>query len=98
MDWWDRKEFQSRGAIHNHMIVSCKDGTVPEDVVYAEVPRGVEDNPMVHSVKSYVCRLQIHICCENKCFIDSRGKQLTKCKYGCPFPVQEGETLNKADN
>ena len=80
------------------MIVSCKDGTVSEDVVCAEVPRGAEDNPMVNSLKSYICRLQIHICRKNKCFIDSWGKQLKKCKYGFPFPVQEGETLNKADN
>ena len=98
VDWWDRKEFQSRGAIHNCMVVWCKEGTVPENVVSAEVPRGAEDNPMVNSLKSYVRRLQSHTCRKNKCFVDSRGKQLKKCKYGFPYPVQEEETLNKAGN
>lgn len=91
-------EFQSRGAIHNHMVVWCKEGTVPENVVCAEIPRGAEENPTVNSMKSFVRRLQIHKCRKSKCFVDSRGKPLSKCKYGFPYPVQEEEKMNKAGN
>ena len=62
INWWDCKEFQSRGAIHNHMVVWCGEGTVPDNVVCAEVPRGAADNPTVNSLKYSVCRLQIHRC------------------------------------
>ena len=98
IDWWDRKDFQSRGAIHNHMVVWCKEGTVPDNVVCAEVPRGATDNPSMNSLKSYVRRLQMHRCRKDKCFLDSRGRPLKKCKYSFPYPVQEEEGLNKAGN
>ena len=71
VDWWDRKEFQSRGAIHNHMVVWCKEGTVPDNVVCAEIPRGDEENPTVNSLKSFVRQLQIHRCRKDKCFTSS---------------------------
>ena len=98
IDWWHRKESQSRGAIHNHMVVWCKEGTIPENVVCAEVPRGAEDNPTVNSLKSFVRRLQMHRCRKNKCNVDSRGRPLKKCKYGFPYPVQEEERMNNAGN
>ena len=60
IDWWDRKEFQARGAIHNHMVVWCKEKTIPGHVVCAEMPRGSELNPTVNSLKSFVRRLQLH--------------------------------------
>ena len=98
IDWRDRKEFQSRGAIHNHMVVWCEEGTVPDNAVCAEIPRGAENNPTVNSLKSFVRRLQIHKCRKNKCNINSRGRPLKKCKYGFPFPVQEDEQMNKSGN
>ena len=88
IDWWDRKVFQSRGAIHNHMVVWCEEGTVPDNVVCAEVPRGAADNPTVKSLKSFIRRLQIHRCRKDKCFLDSHGRPLKKCKYGFPYPVR----------
>ncbi len=39
VDYWSRQEFQSRGAIHTHMVVWCKEGTIPDKVVCAELPR-----------------------------------------------------------
>ena len=98
VDWWDRKEFQSRGAIHNHTVVWCKEDTVPDNAVCAEVPRGAKDNPTVTSLKSFVRRLQMHRCRKDKCFLDSRGRPLKKCKYGFPYPVQNEEKMNKAGN
>eukprot|EP00795_Rhopilema_esculentum_P010080 gene10080-18729_t len=34
IDWWDCKEFQGRGAIHNHMLVWCEEKTIPDHMVY----------------------------------------------------------------
>ncbi|XP_065058005.1 uncharacterized protein LOC135685854 isoform X1 [Rhopilema esculentum] len=98
IDWWDRKEFQGRGAIHNHMVVWCDEKTIPDHVVCAEIPRGSELNPTVNSLKSFVRRLQVHRCRKDKCFTSSHGKPLRKCKYGFPYPVQEEERLNNAGN
>ncbi|XP_065054148.1 uncharacterized protein LOC135682959 isoform X4 [Rhopilema esculentum] len=98
IDWWDRKEFQARGAIHNHMVVWCKEKTIPDHAVCAEMPRGSELNPTVNSLKSFVRRLQVHRCRKDKCFTSSHGKPLRKCKYGFPYPVQEEERLNNAGN
>ena len=80
------------------MVVWCEDGTVPDNVVCADVPRGAADNPTVTSLKSFVHRLQIHRCHKDKCFLDSRGRPLKKCKYGFPYTVQEEEKLNTAGN
>eukprot|EP00112_Aurelia_sp_Birch-Aquarium-sp1_P019944 Seg5030.1 transcript_id=Seg5030.1/GoldUCD/mRNA.D3Y31 product="hypothetical protein" protein_id=Seg5030.1/GoldUCD/D3Y31 len=60
LDFWDRKEFQSREAIHNHMVVWCKPGTIPEDAVCAEMPRSDTADPTVTALRSYVKRLQVH--------------------------------------
>ena len=98
IDFWDRKEFQSRGAIHNHMVVWCKEGTVPDNVVCAELPRGDDKEPMVAVLRSYVERLQVHRCRKDKCIKDSYINKSKKCKYGFPYPMQEEEGLNKAGN
>ena len=98
IDFWDRKEFQSRGAIHNHMVVWCKEGTVPDNVVCAEMPRGDDKEPMVSVLRSYVERLQLHRCRKDKCTKVSSVNKPSKCKYGFPYPLQEEEGLNKAGN
>ena len=91
-------EVQARGAIHNHMVVWCKEKTIPDHVVCAEMPRGSELKLPVNSLKSFVRRLQVHRLRKDKCFTSSHGKPLRKCKYGFPYPVQEEERLNNADN
>ena len=98
IDFWDRKEFQSRGAIHNHMVVWCKEGTVSDNVVCAEMPRGDDKEPMVAVLRSYVERLQLHRCRKDKCIKVSSASKSNKCKYGFPYPMQEEEGLNKAGN
>ncbi len=98
IDWWDRKEFQGRGAIHNHMVVWCKEGTVPDNVVCAEVPRGSDGNTMADSLSSYVKHLQIHKCRPDRCNKTTHGKHLDKCKYGFPYPLQDEDGMNKAGN
>eukprot|EP00112_Aurelia_sp_Birch-Aquarium-sp1_P026726 Seg968.10 transcript_id=Seg968.10/GoldUCD/mRNA.D3Y31 product="hypothetical protein" protein_id=Seg968.10/GoldUCD/D3Y31 len=98
LDFWDRKEFQSRGAIHNHMVVWCKPGTIPEDVVCAEMPRSDTADPTVTALRSYVKRLQVHKCRPARCNRSSRGKKLNRCKYGFPFKIQMEDQLNHAGN
>ena len=34
-----KKEYQKRGAVHWHMLLWCKPGTIPEHCIMAEVPR-----------------------------------------------------------
>ena len=36
------------------MVVWCKEGTVPDNVVYAEMPHGDDKEPMVAVLRSYV--------------------------------------------
>ena len=98
LDFLDRKEFQSRGAIHNHMVVWCKPGTIPEDVVCAEMPRSDTADPTVTALRSYVQRLQVHKCRPARCNRSSRGKKLNRCKYGFPFKIQMEDQLNPAGN
>ena len=84
IDWWDRKEFQARGAIYNYMVVWCKEKTIPDHEVCAEMPRGRKLNPTVNSLKSFVRRLQVHRFRKDNCSTSSNGKPLRKCKYGFP--------------
>ena len=76
------------------MVVWCKEGTIPDNVVCAEIPRGDAENPTVNSLKSFLKRLQIHRCRKDKCYTSTHGKPLKKCKYGFPYPVQDDNNNN----
>ena len=41
--WWYRVKSQNRGALHIHMILWVKEGTMPDDVIVAQLPRGNDD-------------------------------------------------------
>ena len=78
------------------MVVWCKEEAVPENVVCAEIPGGAENNSTVNFLTLSVWRLQIHKCCKEKCFSNSYGRPLNKCKYGFSYPMQEEEKMNRA--
>ncbi len=80
------------------MVVWCKEGTVLDNVVCAEVPRGSDGNTMADSLSSYVKHLQIHKCRPDRCNKTTHGKHLDKCKYGFPYPLQDEDGMNKAGN
>ena len=42
--WWYRVESQNRGALHIHMILWVKEGTMPDDVIVAQLPRGNDEH------------------------------------------------------
>ena len=66
------------------MILWIKQGTMPHDVVCAEMPRGEDE--ITQELREKVKKYQVHICQPNRCFRTSLGKVTTKCKYGFPFP------------
>ena len=37
-NWWYRVESQNRGALHIHMILWIKEGTIPNNAIVAELP------------------------------------------------------------
>ena len=80
--WWYRVESQNRGALHIHMILWIKQGTMRGDAIIAELPRG-NDEESQH-LRELVEKFQVHKCRPNRCFLTTRGKLLTKCKYGFP--------------
>ncbi len=52
LDFWWRREYQKRGAIHIHMVVWFDPQTVPSDAVCAEMPRASEMNdPFVQTLR-----------------------------------------------
>ena len=42
--WWYRVESQNRGTLHNDMILWVKEGTMPDDVIVAQLPRGNDEH------------------------------------------------------
>ena len=92
--WW-RVEYQQRGAIHIHGVLWCKAGTLKDDVVSGEMPRGAdEDEPLLKVARSMVQRYQIHKCKPDRCHKGPGGKALTSCKYGFPFDVQQEDDID----
>ena len=60
-----KKEYQKRGAVHWHMLVWVKSGTIPDGAVMAEVPRPPStDNEDLRRVGMYlrkiVLKMQMH--------------------------------------
>jgi ATP-dependent DNA helicase PIF1 len=93
-DFWYRIEMQKRGALHAHCVVWCKEGTIPEDAVTAEMPR-FPDQPENESIREHVRKLMTHHCNDSRCLKGKRGgKKLKKCKYGFPFDLRSTTGLD----
>ena len=76
-----KKEYQRRGAIHWHTIW-VEPGTAPPHAVMAEMPRAANTSDVR---AAYLRRLvenmlQHKVCYLSRCFKDSHGKVLSKCK------------------
>ena len=84
-----KKEYQKRGAVHWHMLVWVKEGTVPDHAIMAEMPRGPDcsDKTAGH-LRKLVGDMLVHKqCYASRCFKGSHGRTLDSCKYGFPFEV-----------
>ena len=81
-----RREYQKRGAVHMHMAIWCKEGTVPEDTVRAEMPRGGSDKTLEQTLRELVNKFQYHNCIDAHC-LWSGQRRVPKCKYGFPAPL-----------
>ena len=55
-----RAEYQNRGAIHWHCVLWIKEGTLPNNLISAERPRG--NDLASHKLRELVSYLQIHQC------------------------------------
>ena len=82
-----KKEYQKRGAVHWHMVLWVKEGSAPKHAVMAEMPRGPDTSDKCAAyLRQVVDSMLVHRqCYASRCFKGSRGKTLTKCKYGFPF-------------
>ncbi len=80
------------------MVVWCKEGTVPDHVVCAEMPRSDSEEGIISSSRAQVKTLQYHKCRKNRCIKESYGKKAPLCKFGFPNKILSKETLNKAKN
>ena len=94
LNWWMRKEFQNRGALHVHMVVWCDPETVPADAVRAELPRANTDNTSCKAMRESVKKFQVHNCRPERCFSGNNGSANPACKYGFPFKEQGKECLD----
>ena len=92
-NWWYRVKSQNRGALHIHMILWIKEGTIPDNVIVAELPRG-DDEDSQH-LRELVQKFQVHTCRPNRCFRTTSGKVITRCKYGFPQKLQNKDGIDK---
>ena len=75
-NWWYRVESQNKEALHIHVTLWIKEGTIPDNVIVAELPRG-DDEENQH-LRELVQKFQVHICRPNRCFHTTSGKVITK--------------------
>ena len=88
-DYVWKKEYQKCGAVHWHMLLWCKPGTVPEHCVMAELPRGPDTNGSVAAyLRKIVQKMQRHLCA-GTVFERIWSKRLHACKYGFPFAIPQ---------
>jgi len=94
-DYVWKKEYQKRGAVHWHMLVWVKAGTIPDGAIMAEVPcppsTDSEELSMVGLyLRKLVLKMQMHgQSVPRRCFKGAFGKYLPYCKYGFPFKVPQ---------
>ena len=92
-DYVWKKEYQKCGAVHWHMLLWCKPGSVPQHCIMAEVPRSSEANDSITAyLRKIVHKMQRHYrCLPEHCLKGYGGKKLHSCKYGFPFAVPQTE-------
>ena len=97
VDYAWKKEYQKRGAVHWHMLLWVKAGTIPDDAVVAEMPRPADTSSTTGKyLRKLVRKLKMHNYCTPKCFQKVFGQTSNKCKYGFPYDVpQEVEELDE---
>ena len=90
-DYVWKKEYQKRGAVHWHMLLWVKPGTVPNHAIMAELPRGSDTNDKTSAyLRKLVMQMMQHkVCVPSRCLKGSRGKPLASCKYGFPFHIPQ---------
>ena len=88
-DYVWKKEYQKHGAIHWHMLLWCKPGTVPEHCIMAELTRSSDPNDSITAyLRKIVHKMQCHCrCVPERCLKGYGGKRLHTCKYGFPFAI-----------
>ncbi len=87
--WWYRVESQNRGALHIHMMLWLRPGSMKEDAVVAELPRG--DDEASKALRAKVLKFQMHNCRPMACFRNKKGKVIEECKNGFPAPLRSEE-------
>ena len=92
-DYVWKKEYQKRGAVHWHMLLWCKPGSIPEHCIMAELPRSSNTNDCITAyLRKIVQKMQRHCrCVPERCLKGYGGKRLHACKYGFPFAVPQSE-------
>ena len=91
-DYWFRFEYQERSRVHLHGVVWCQPDSIPDDVIYATMPR--ESDGYDPEFTSYLRSLykectMVHQCYPDKCFNIGHGRVCTECKSGYPFTVPQ---------
>ena len=92
-DYVWKKRISERGAVHWHMLLWCKPGSVPQHCVMAKLPRSSEANDSITAyLRKIVHKMHQHYrCVPERCLKGYGGKRLHTCKYGFPFVVPQTE-------
>ena len=91
-DYVWKKEYQKHGAVHWHMLLWCKPGTIPEHCIMAELPRSSDTNDSITAyLRKIVHKMQRHCHVPERCLKGYGGKRLHTCKYGFHFAVPQTE-------
>ena len=90
-DYVVKTEYQKRGGIHWHILFWVEPGTVPDNVVSAELPRHPDtSNIQAQYARRMVQKFQMHRqCYPSRCLKGYGGKVLSRCKYGFPFKTPQ---------
>ena len=75
------------------MILWIKEGSIPDNVIVAELPRG--NNEDSQHLRELVQKFQVHTCRPNRCFCTTSGKVITRCKYGFPQKLQNKDGIDR---
>ncbi len=87
--WWYRVESQNRGALHIHEMLWLKPGTMKNDAIVAELPRGNDEASK--ALREKVLKFQMHHCRPMKCYRNNKGQVIAECKNGFPAPLRTEE-------
>ena len=101
-DFWWRREYQGRGAVHVHMVIWIKKGTMPANLISAEMPRleksadlaSDKDLRNILMVRDLVKNFQLHNCVPERCrYSDMKRKYYDTCRYGYPYKYYAQDQL-----